>query len=67
MDKIWRLMTAMFLLLIAIVSLLMAYILFANTALAAICVWVSFACTVWGIGKGLFAIIDYRREHNDEA
>jgi len=66
MDKLWRLMTAMFLLLIAVVFLLMAYILFSESALAGICVWISYICVLGGIAKGLFAIIDYHRENRDE-
>ena len=65
MDHIWRLLTAMFLMMIGAVSLLCAYILFANTALAAIGVIVAYICIPVGIAKGLFAIIDHHRE-NDE-
>ena len=66
MDKIWRLLTAMFIILTGAMSLLMAYILFADTAFAAVCVYAAFICIPWGFAKGLLVIIDYHREQKEK-
>ena len=62
LEKIWRLLVAIFLLLIGISILLLAYIVFQNSALAIVGVYGAFILIPWGIGKGLFAIIDRNRE-----
>ena len=61
MDNLWRLMTAIFIILIGAAALLTAYILFVNSALAGICVWTACVCILLAIAKGLFAIIDHHR------
>lgn len=66
MDKIWRLLTAMFIMMVGAVSLIMAYILFVDTALAVVGVYAAFICIPWGIAKGLLVIIDYHREQKEK-
>lgn len=66
MDKIWQLLTAMFIMMVGAVSLLCAYILFANTAFAFVGVITAYICIPIGIAKGLLVIIDYHREQKEK-
>ena len=66
-DKLWRLQVANFLLLMGIAGLVLAYMVFQNTMLAAAGVYGAFILIPWGIGKGLFAIIDRNREKETDA
>ena len=66
-DKLWRLQVANFLLLMDIAGLVLAYMVFQNTMLAAVGVYGAFILIPWGTGKGLFAIIDRNREKETDA
>ena len=65
MDKIWQLLKAMFVMLVGAVSLLCAYILFADTGLAFICGIVAYICIPVGMVSGLLVIIDRHREQKE--
>ncbi len=66
MDKIWRMVTANFLLLVGIACLILAYVVFQNSVLAVVGVYGAFILISWGIVRGLFAIIDYNREQKEK-
>ena len=65
MDKIWRMVTANFLLLVGIACLVLAYVIFQGSVLAAVCVYSAFILIGWGIVRGLFAIIDHNRAEKE--
>ena len=65
-NLFWRLLTANFLLLIGIACLVLAYVIFQGSALAAVCVYSAFILIGWGIVRGLFAIIDRNRAEKSE-
>ena len=65
-DLLWRLLTANFMLLAGIVCLLLAYMIFRNGPMAAVCVYTAFGLSGWGIVRGLFAIIDRNRAEKSE-
>lgn len=68
MDKIWRLMTAIFILLSVIVLFLIGWIFSGGMFHNAFSVLIAYAvifCGPIGIAKGLLAIIDYHREQKD--
>ena len=69
MDKIWRLLTAIFILLSVIVLFLIGWIFsggnFNNLLSVLLCYVVIFAGPI-GITKGILVIIDYHREHQEK-
>ena len=65
-DMIWRLLTANFLLLMGIACMAVVYVLGMSAPLAGILLYASLALLGWGVVRGLFAIIDYKRTENDE-
>ena len=65
MDKIWRLLVAVFFLLAALTLIVVAYI-FQHTVLAVIGIYGGLILFLLGIGKGLFAMIDHHREEKAE-
>ena len=67
MEKfIWRLLVANFLLLTGTALLVMAYVLFANSALAMVGAVGGYILIPLGIVWGLVAIIDHNREYGEE-
>lgn len=64
-DKIWRLMTAMFLLLTA-AALGIFVLIMQDDFFAVIAFYAMLLLLPFGIAKGLMVIIDYHREHKDE-
>ncbi|MBQ8834950.1 MAG: hypothetical protein IJ001_08530 [Oscillospiraceae bacterium] len=69
MDKIWRLLTAMFAIVVACGLFALAYMSSGgrfNDLLSGITFYVCLFCVLFGIAKGLMVIIDYHREHKDE-
>ena len=62
LDKIWRVVTANFLLLTGIACLVLAFAVLRDTVLAAVAVYGAFILIFWGVVRGLFAIIDHNRE-----
>ena len=62
LDKIWRVVTANFLLLVGIACLVLAFVVLRDTILAVIAVYGAFILILWGVVRGLFAIIDHNRE-----
>ena len=70
MDKIWRLMTAMFTIIAACGLFTIAYVITGGMFNDFFSVIVAYFCLFGvpiGIAKGLLVIIDYHREHKDEA
>ena len=65
-DYIWRLLTAMFLLLVAAVLGVFAFLLQGAVVMLGICFYSAVFCALIGIAKGLFVMIDYHREHKNE-
>lgn len=65
MDKIWRLLVAIFIL-CAVIALLVFANLFGSSALAVMSVYAALILLPIGIAKGAFAIIDYHRECKNE-
>ena len=69
MDKLWRLMTAIFILAMACGLFVMAYIstggMFNDVFSVIIAYFCLFSVPI-GIAKGLLVIIDYHREHKAE-
>ena len=61
MKYIWHLLIAVFLISIGTMLMVFAYI-FNGTAISGIAIWISFGLILWGIGKGLFAIV----AHNEQ-
>ena len=70
MDKIWRLLTAIFIIAAACGLFTMAYVISGGRFNDVFSVIVAYFCLFsvpTGIAKGLWVIIDYHREHKDEA
>ena len=65
LDKIWRVVTANFLLLVGIACLVLAYVVFQNSIFAAVGVYSAFILIFWGVVRGLFVIIDHRQEKKE--
>ncbi len=65
MEYIWRLLTAIFLIVVAVALLVVAYVLGLNTVFAAVFVYVSLFCILFGIAKGLMVMIDYHRSQKE--
>ena len=63
---IWRLLTAMFLLLVAAVLGVFAFLLQGAAVMLGICFYGAVFCALIGIAKGLLVMIDYRRAHKEE-
>ncbi len=68
-DKLWRLMTAIFLLAAAGGMFMLAYILsngsFNNTV-SVLALYICIGCILIGIGKGLLVILEYHRGSKSE-
>ena len=60
-DLFWRLLTANFMLLLGIASVVLVYVLGMDGALAAILLYTALILIGWGVVRGLFAIIDRNR------
>ena len=63
---IWRLLTAMFLLLTAAVLGLFVFLFEGATFMVGICFYGALICGLTGIGKGLIVISDYHKEHKEQ-
>ncbi len=69
MDKLWRLATAMFAIVVACGLFIVAYITTNgrfNTVISGLLVYAMLFCVLFGIVKGLLVIIGYHREHQDK-
>lgn len=67
MEKyVWRLLTAMFLLLVAAVLAVFAFVFQGATLILGICVYGGMICALIGIARGLLVIMDYNRAHKEE-
>lgn len=69
MDKLWRLMTAVFMLAVSNGLFLVGWILSGgrfNNVPSALIAWAVMILVLIGITKGILVIIDYHREHKDE-
>ena len=67
MEKyIWRLLTAMFLLLVAIALGVFAFLLQGVVFMVGLCFYGAVLCALIGIAKGFMVMIDYHREHQTE-
>ena len=67
MEKyIWRLLTAMFLLLVAIVLGLMVFLFQGVAVILGLCFYSAVFCALIGITKGICVIIDYHRDNKNE-
>lgn len=66
MDKIWRMLTAIFLLMVAAVLAVFVFLFDGAVLIVGICFYGALLCALLGIVKGLFVIIDYHREKKDE-
>lgn len=68
MDKyVWRLLTAMFLLMVAAVLAVFVFLFQGEAVMVGICLYGALICALCGIAKGLFVIIDYHREYQKES
>ena len=66
MEKyLWRLLTALFLLLAAVVLGMMAVLFQGVSLIMGLCFYTAVGCGLLGITKGLLVIIDYHREYKD--
>ena len=65
-DYIWRLLTAMFLLLVAAVLAIFAFLFQGAAVMLGVCFYGGILCALIGITKGLLVIIDYNRAHKAE-
>ena len=65
MEKIWRLLTAIFILCAMIAVLLLAYE-FQNAVLSVAAVYAAILLIPVGIAKGILVMIDYHKEKKDE-
>ncbi|MBQ7001428.1 MAG: hypothetical protein IJN67_10360 [Oscillospiraceae bacterium] len=63
---IWRLLTAMFLLLMAAVLAVFAFLLQDAVFMLGLCFYGAVLCALIGITKGFLVMIDYHRAHKDE-
>ena len=69
MDKIWRLLTSVFIRAASGGLFILGWILSGgrfNNILSALIGWVVLIMIPIGIAKGLLVIIDYHREHEDD-
>lgn len=64
---IWRLMTAMFLLLTAAVLGLFMFLFQGANIMVGICFYGALFCGLIGLAKGVIVILDYHRENKDQA
>ena len=65
MDNVFRLVKAIFFLVLAILMLVMAGLFGQNTVIAVIGVYGAFILGMIGIGVGSFAILDYKKEREE--
>ena len=69
MDKIWRLLTAIFLIAVAVGLFLIGWIFSNgtfNNIFSALIIYVVLFLVLIGITKGILVIIDYHREQDQE-
>ncbi len=69
MDKLWRLATAMFSIVVACGLFVFLYLIDGGRFDSVLSGILGYACLfliLFGIAKGLLVIIDYHREHKDE-
>ena len=66
MEKyIWRLLTAIFLLLVAAVLAVFAFLFQGISVMVGLCFYGAVFCALIGVTKGLLVMIDYHRAHQD--
>ena len=61
---IWRLLTAIFLLLVSVVLGFMTFQFQGIFVMVGVCFYGAVFCALLGIAKGLLVMIDYHRTHN---
>ena len=69
MDKIWRLLTAIFMIAVGVGLITVGWVMTGgmfNNAVIVIMAYVALFLIPIGIAKGLFVVIDYHREHKEE-
>ena len=62
LDKIWRLLTAIFIL-VAAIALIGIAIVFQNAMISVIALYPALICVLWGLIKGIIVIV----KHLDES
>ena len=63
---IWRLLTAMFLLLTAAVLGLFAFLFQGAAVMVGICFYGALFCGLIGLAKGVIVILEYHKEHKEQ-
>ena len=63
---IWRLLTAIFMLLVAAVLGIFAFLFQGAALMLGICFYGAVFCALIGVAKGLLVMVDYHREHKEE-
>lgn len=67
MEKyIWRLLTAIFLLLAATVLGLFLFLFEGAAFMVGVCFYGALLCGLMGLAKGVIVILDYHKEHRDQ-
>ena len=64
-NYIWRLLTAIFLLLLAAVLGVFTFLFQGAAVMLGICFYGAVLCALIGAAKGLLVIIDYNRDHKE--
>ena len=65
-QYIWRLLTAMFLLLTAAVLGVFTFLFQGATVMLGICFYGAVFCALIGIAKGVIVISEYHKDHKEE-
>ena len=66
MEKfIWRLLTAIFILMVAVVLGVMAFMFEGVSLMVGLCVYGALICALVGVIKGILVTIDYHREYKE--
>ena len=69
MDKLWRLLTATFMISAATGFFVVAYIFsggWLNSGFVAVLIYLCLFCILFGVTKGILVIIDHHREESDK-
>ena len=65
-SYLWRLLTAMFLLLAAAVLALFVFLFEGSAAMVGICFYGALFCALIGLAKGVIVILEYQKEHKEQ-
>ena len=63
---IWRLLTAMFLLLTAAVLGVFVFLFQGASLMMGLCFYSALFCALFGLAKGIITIIDFHQEHKNQ-